>query len=185
MVLGVINWLFNFSRRVLSFLLVPVISSVGSWPPTQCQRWVASHAVGLKSNQTLVGCFHKLISSLCEHNLQADRHCISKVMQLWCLTFSFGSMQNTFLYHKHQSVRGKALCRHQLSLPMFTESYRCLQKQSLTICLWRATLATAWWFGSFCGAPLTNSLINCKSFLKLEVSFGEDKQSVVEKPIFH
>lgn len=80
MVLGVINWPFNFSRRGLGFLLVPVISSAVSWPPTQCQRWVASHAVDLKSNQTLVGCFHKVMSLLCEHNLQADHHYISKVL---------------------------------------------------------------------------------------------------------
>ena len=72
----------------------------GSWSPKQCQVWVLSHGMGLKSKQTLASYSYKLGATIfCALAYFASRtDCRSKVLWLgWCLCFSFGRLKSTFL----------------------------------------------------------------------------------------
>lgn len=99
----------------------------GSWPPRQCQEWVPSHGLGLKSNQILVGYSHKLctITTIAhlpgKSSLQMEELGVGLVF-----TFLLGQ-------HEHQSVGMKVLGRRQLDFSVLHEWCRCyLQLQSLT-----------------------------------------------------
>lgn len=74
-----------------------------------CVKWA------FKLNQTLVCCFYKLCTTIVVVYLQAKHHCRSEYSRLGlCLSFSFGSFQNTLLYHRCWNIEVKALSRHKL-----------------------------------------------------------------------
>lgn len=77
------------------------------------------------------------VSPLQEQIFQVGQHCRSKALWLgWCLSFSSGSMQSTFLCQEHQPVGMKALGKQQLNLSLFNELYRCdLQQWGHTVSL--------------------------------------------------
>lgn len=78
-----------------------------------------------------------------------------------------------------QSVGVKILGKHQLNSPVFNEMYRwCLQQQSLTGRLWRATNSfgkQSELFGGLHGAPLVNNSVRCNLFLILRISLDGER----------
>ena len=123
----------------------------------KCQAWFSSHVEGLKSNQILVSYTHSFVPSL-----QSGHHCKLKDLWLgWCLHFSFGSMQSTFLYQSYQHVVLKALCRHQLDFFLFNVQVlssamgSCCQPVQSNLQSWQQIGL----FGISHGASLANSPI--------------------------
>lgn len=56
-----------FLTVVFAFTLVS-----GSMSPEQCQAWITSHEVSLKSNETFVGYSHKLCATIALTYLSQD-----------------------------------------------------------------------------------------------------------------
>ena len=71
--------------------------------------------------------------TMLQHTLQEEHPCRPKGLWLaWCLHFSVGSTQSTFLYQRNQQGGAKALCRSQPNFPMFSELCGCcLQQEDL------------------------------------------------------
>lgn len=98
-----------------SYRFVFCLSS-GPWPPRQCQAWVLSHGMALKSSQRVVGYSHICVSLsrvFCRTVSSVDLGFVTRLT----VTFS-GSMQST---DKHWSVRVKTRVRHQCNFSMFSE----------------------------------------------------------------
>jgi hypothetical protein len=81
----------SFSRAVVfGFLL-------GSQTPEQCQRWVPSHGVNLKSNQIVIVYFRMLVPLLHQgHHCRWTGLCLGG-----CLPFPFGSVPSISQYQEH------------------------------------------------------------------------------------
>ena len=106
----------------------------GSWVP-KVLRWVPSHEMGIKSNQTVAYYFLNFCATIVPvyHEDRTLLQIKGFVTRLG-LTFSSGSMQSTIYYHKHQSIHVKAIGSHQIDFFMFNMICRqCLQQQGFTI----------------------------------------------------
>lgn len=80
------------------FPYVPGLS--GFWLSKQCQVWVPSSGVDLKSNQILGGYSHKVYASIALAYFAGRTGCRSKVLWLgWCTNFSFCILKSTFSCH--------------------------------------------------------------------------------------
>ena len=118
-------------QQYLVYCLVPGLCGLRHLNLGQCQGWVPSHGVCLKSNQMLVGYSYKL---LCHYYISLPCSQVIIIDQRFCswVVICCSPLDSTFLYHEHQSVGVKA----PVDFSILNEQYRCcLQQQDLSISL--------------------------------------------------
>ena len=94
----------------------------GYWSLKQCQVWVSSCGVGIKSNQTSVSSSSKFCTTSALAHVADRTDCRSKHgCPGWCPHFSFGSLQSTFPHQRDQKVEVKTPCKHKFDISMSNE----------------------------------------------------------------
>lgn len=103
----------------------------GYWFPKQYQAWVSS----LTSNETLIGCSHRVCAAVALVYFAGRTGCKSKVLWMFlCMCFSFASLQSTFLCIDNRTWGWNS---SQCSMLSLCES--CLQQRWSFCKLWRTT----------------------------------------------
>ena len=112
-----------------------------SWSIKLGQVLVPSHGVGLKSNQTLVGYFHKFCATTALTYFAGRTDYTSEILWLLGVYFSLLVAWRVLFFTKDTKTWGwRVFFRRQLDLSMFSELCGCcLQQWGLAVSSWRAT----------------------------------------------
>lgn len=128
-------------HQYLVWFLVLVLTSLMFWTSKAVLGMVSiSWISSFKSNQRLVGYYHKFQASIApahptgRSSLQNEAFVVG-----WYLPCSSGSVHVTMQDHKLLSTQMQSVDRQQLDFSMFKDLCNCcLQEQGLNISLWRA-----------------------------------------------
>lgn len=140
----------------------------GTCLPKQCQEWISSCRVDLKSNQILSDLLHKFYATITLAYFEGRTDFRSNVLQLdWCSHFFSDSLHSTFTHQRLYNMGGKANCRHKLDYPIINDVY-CLQKWGSTVSFQRVTHClrnSLSCFRGFHGTSQVNNLTECHPVL--------------------